>query len=336
MENNAPIFILGMPRCRTAWLSVALMSLGVDCTHEGLRDHVCFETYAAEMATRLRAGLAGDSDPSLVYYIDKLLAQWPEARFLVVFRDENEALGALLAAAPGFAAGVKLGWSGFLSAFKRASDMLRSRATFIASALLSDPYTLAGVMESLTGKRPGIDWARRMVRLKVTTTIEEVPVIVPPAVVFTMPTDCGVDTSGLSAAVYTNLEFEMVAQWWKGHNELELSQAALPPLGVVVSHEGEPWAAVWCYELYGVPVAELTFPVTRPGLSLGDSTRALLYGIMACMHAAGKAHIPQAVFSTFKVSAPKATARYMKRLGFIEYLTERVPMFLTLQCHPQP
>jgi hypothetical protein len=193
---------------------------------------------------------------------------------------------------------------------------------------LGSDETVLDIMQFATGHRPSALWARRMQRLRVTSTIVPVecsvkPLLTPPIEV---PRLEGLDTTGLSAALYRNADFMTIAEWWQIHTGQLLAQAALPPLGVVVSDAEGPAAALWCYECYGVPVAELAFPVTRPGLPLRRAASALCYAVAACIATAGKAHQPEASFRLFKTFAPRGLARYLKRLGFRDALSERVAM----------
>lgn len=337
--GNDPVLIFGMPRCRTAWLSMCLSALGVDCTHEAMREHGSFERWAADLDERLAEGPAGDADPGLIYFVHEILARWPGARVLVVSRDRAACLNATIEAAPEHQRETLASWPRILQVFRGACDALRRaqlvggfQVRFLAAEALADDVEAASVLEFLAGRRPSDQWVRQKQRLRVVSGIELGAVTAAPAVpavpVQELLDRVDVSFAGLNAAMYQDSDFGAVAAWWQEHTGNLLAEAALPPLGVVVSMEGEPCAAVWCYECYGVPVAELTFPVTRPGLSPFDSQRALLYGALACMNAAGKAHEPEARFQTFKVTAPRQMAPALKRLGFREYLTARTPMIL--------
>ncbi len=350
-----PMFVLAMPRCRTAWLSVCLSALGVDCSHEGMREHSSFAEYAAELEARLAEGPAGDADPGLVYWLPEILERWPRARFAVIAREDEEALEATVRAAPLAEGILRRGWSGYLQAFKGAGDVLRERARarrssvhFLMASQLADDATVARLLEWLTGRRPSPMWVRRHQRLKVTATIA-VPASAEEADSSRFPESAtakahesgrmplllsSIDTTGLTAELVRNADFPLVANWWQAHTGEALAQAALPPLGVLVSDAAGPCAAVWCYECFGVPVAELVFPVTRPGMSLRAASAALAYGLAACVAAAGKAHEPEAAFRFFKVFAPRPTVRFLKRLGFRECLTERTAMILDLTWLP--
>jgi hypothetical protein len=272
-----------------------------------------------------------------VYWLPEILERWPEARFAVVSREDTEALEATVRAAPMAEGIIRQGWNGYLLAFKGACDSLRARgsARFWNAEALAQDDVVADIMEWLAGERPSARWVERMQRLKVTSVIDPGACVARPKAV--APAGgvslANFEVTGLSAAMYRQTDFSMVAEWWRAHTGELLAEASLPPLGVVVSDAAGPCAAVWCYESYGVPVAELVFPVTRPGLSLREAGAALAYGLAAAMHSAGKAHEPPADFRFFKIFAQVPMVRFLKRLGFREALHERKAMTLTLPCH---
>lgn len=331
METDRPFFILGLPRTRTAWLSCVLTMCGRPCFHEGMRGFASFDDYASNRTA------AGDSDPALVHWTARLLEQWPDARFVVIHRDADEALADFVEASPpDMADSLHAGWNGCLRAFAVTRDLLRGNpnALFVEFADLADNATVRRIVEHVGGAVPSETCLDHWQRLRITTTIERGAVTpTPPASL-----EAGrrvraadvCDVSGLTAAPYDPTAFELVAGWWRHHIGQELREAALPPLGVLVLIDGKPAAALWCRESYGVPVAELTFPVTRPGLSLKDARRALLFAVSVLIDAAGQAYEPPAIFTSFQVLAPLVMVRFLERLGFRHMLTERKPMLLTL------
>ena len=337
MASRSPVFIIGMPRCRTAWLSVCASALGVDCSHEAIGDFATFEGYADDLDSRLASGPAGDSDSGLVYWLPQILERWPGARLAVITRDDREGLESLVKAA---GEQVRAMWAEYLCASKAARDTLRSApfftaggsSIFCAMSSLENDDVAAGVLEWLTGRRPSALWMRRMQRLRVTSVIDPGRVkIQPPKVAPVQLAGLdGFDTFGLSAALYQSGDFPMAAQWWEQHGGGELKEASLPPLGIVVSDDSGPVSAVWCYESFGVPVGQLTFPVTRPGLAPRRAAGALAYALAACVATAGKGHEPEASFRFFKVFAPPSMVAALERLGFQKSMIERTAMTLTL------
>lgn len=331
METDRPFFILGLPRTRTAWLSCVLTMCGRPCFHEGMRGFASFDDYASNRTA------AGDSDPALVHWTARLLEQWPAARFVVIHRDAAEALADFVAASPpDMANALRAGWDGVLRACMVTRDLLRGNpnALFVEFAELANNETVQRIIEHVGGTAPSESCLDHWQRLRITTTIAPADVVQPmPA-----PLEPGrrvraadvCDVSGLSAVLYEPSAFALVCQWWRHHSGQDLRESVLPPLGVLVQLDGRPVAALWCRESYGVPVAELTFPTTRPGLSLKDARRALLFAVSVLIDAAGKAHEPPADFTSFQVLAPAGMVRFLERLGFRHMLTERKPMLLNL------
>jgi hypothetical protein len=331
MVTETPFFILGLPRTRTAWLSVVVSMCGRLCFHEGMRDFVSFEDYAQNREA------TGDADPTLIYWTARLLEEWPEARFVVIYRDPEESLNDLIAASPPeLAEGLRAGWGSSWQAFASTRDVLRGnpRALFVDFEQLQEAAVVADIVEHCGGERPSALAVERWQRLHVNTHLVNPKELVQPVLSIApssrvMARDV-CDVSGLSACLYEPRSFEMIAEWWRAHSEEVLLEAALPPLGVVVSIGDKPAAAIWCYECYGVPVAELAFPVTRPGLGLKDARRVMLYAISCLIGAAGKGHEPEADFRVFKALSPPGLTRFLERLGFQRALFDKQPMTLTL------
>ncbi len=71
-------------------------------------------------------------------------------------------------------------------------------------------------------------------------------------------------------------DWQTVASWWD-RSDGELYETLLPPLGVIVECGGEPLAALWCYESFGIGVAFIDFPCTAPGLPPRVAHNALVF-----------------------------------------------------------
>lgn len=330
METDPPpFFITGLPRSRTAWLSVVCSMAGAPCTHEGMDGFSDFDAYAVARPTR------GDADPALLAFVPDILARWPEARLVLVARDNRAALASLLAALPldqRRQAGIA--WEGLSHCLSVARDRLRDdpRALLVSYESLNQTETLARVLRHVGGTVPAPAVMDSWQRLRVTSRFRPAPIMPRPALAPSAQVSAAdvCDVAGLSADLYERSDFETAAEWWQAHNGSPLHESCLPPLGVRVSLDGVPVAFCWLYETFGVPVAELVFPVTRPGLSLGDARRALLFAVAVLVNVAGKGHEPEASFTTFKALAPHGLALGLKALGFREMLKDRKPMILTL------
>lgn len=81
---KTPFFITGLARSRTTWLSV-LFSMGEKpCVHDGIR--LC-NTWG-EYVEMMNSGLfCGDSSSGSILAYEKMVKEWPSAKWLVVKRD---------------------------------------------------------------------------------------------------------------------------------------------------------------------------------------------------------------------------------------------------------
>lgn len=106
-------------------------------------------------------------------------------------------------------------------------------------------------------------------------------------------------------------DYQMVDGWLRERGEF-FAETVLPPLGVVVEQNGDAVAAMWCYESFGIGVAFLEFPCTRPGISPGLAWRALAWAeqaIVSILRARGEHKLVRAF-------AKPRHAKAMKRLGY--------------------
>lgn len=101
---TTPFFITGMPRARTAWLANFLTWGDAFCAHDlSMR---CESV--AQLAARIDAlpgAFPGVSDSALCLIPDRIRAQWPDARWVVLRRDPAQVRFSLQAmgAYPGLA-----------------------------------------------------------------------------------------------------------------------------------------------------------------------------------------------------------------------------------------
>jgi hypothetical protein len=127
----------------------------------------------------------------------------------------------------------------------------------------------------------------------------------------------GFDVGALRARFYEQDDLPLLQAWWSSRHGEDLPVALLPPLGVVVEDAGgEAIGMLWCYESYGVGVAWLEYPVTRPGLTLKQAWAVLAMAAAACMRYAGHHCDPPARYKVFRVATPSPIARLLRRLGF--------------------
>lgn len=123
-------------------------------------------------------------------------------------------------------------------------------------------------------------------------------------------------------------DYQLVNEWWQSRHGEPLAETLLPPCGVIVEREGEPIAALWCYHCYGVGVAFLEMPITRPGSYVSASMEALGLAVEACVtlvKAAAQAEGGDVCL--FKCYTLPGIARMLPRLGFTK-CTEAMEGFI--------
>lgn len=106
-------------------------------------------------------------------------------------------------------------------------------------------------------------------------------------------------------------DWQTVSAWWDRTGGV-FAETILPPLGVIVEYQDEPVAALWCYESFGIGVAFLEFPCTRPGISPGLAWRALAWAehaITSVLRSRGEHKLVRAF-------AQSRHMRAMKRMGY--------------------
>jgi hypothetical protein len=119
-------------------------------------------------------------------------------------------------------------------------------------------------------------------------------------------------------------DYQLINGWWHARHKEPLAETILPPLGVIIMAGGEPIAALWAYECFGVGVCFLEHPITRPGLSIAQAKAALRLAIEACVQVA-KSH---GDFALFKCYTIPGIAHVLPRLGFQRCTTEPMTGFI--------
>lgn len=59
-------------------------------------------------------------------------------------------------------------------------------------------------------------------------------------------------------------DYPLFLSWWDGHGFPALPQEILPSLGMLISIDGVPTAAAWCYLDSTTPLAMIEWVVTNP------------------------------------------------------------------------
>lgn len=124
----------------------------------------------------------------------------------------------------------------------------------------------------------------------------------------------------------------MIQSWLDYHaGEAVPFPVLLPPLGVVVELDGEPSAALWCFECAGVDMCWLELPVSRPGMSLDQVLSAFRFAIKAIVELAGKGWTIPTTYHNFRAVPNPVCSRLLERMGFTrESPNEYIPMILTV------
>jgi hypothetical protein len=120
-------------------------------------------------------------------------------------------------------------------------------------------------------------------------------------------------------------DYEMVCHWWLWHDREPVSPLFLPSYGLVAEDDA-PIAAAWLFFDTSTPTAFLAHAVTRPNLSVEQAVNSL-----------------QSLIEPFKIEArisgaavmaayvPKAIARYLSSIGFIEDQHDLANLSIVLQ-----
>jgi hypothetical protein len=141
------------------------------------------------------------------------------------------------------------------------------------------------------------------------------------------------DAAILTVRPYTADDYPLVNDWWQArHGALvDLPAAMLPPLGVIVEDADGPAFALWCYESFGVGVAFIEWPVSRPGLCLPRARALSAKAVESVIALAGKQCDPPGEYKVFRAIPGVSLFRAMGDLGFrreSEY--EQIPVILNL------
>lgn len=315
METKRHFFILGLPRSRTAWLSMLLTDAQTFCFHEGAGSFPTWDAFAAALKARPEP-CSGDSNAALFAWIEELVRDFPDAAFIVIRRDADECRESFCAAAPHSEGTIRAGWAEYVRLFEAALQKLPSYME-VPFAELNTLAACDAICQHATGRALDEGRWRKLRGLRVTADIPAPPVPVPQR--FEVPVVVGgFDFAGLTVRAYSPQDRPMLAAWYEHHKDESFPQVRLPPLGIVVEDAEGPVAAVWCFETYGVGVAWIALPVTRPGLTYARASTVLAFAIMAITKLAGRSYVPPATFDCFRVICPPSMGKLLRRIGFTE------------------
>ena len=160
-----PVLITGLPRSRTAWLSIAASMMGnAICLHEPVRDCA---TWQESLGTWRRSGYAysGISDHAMGFHLPHILCEY-KPNTLVIHRRQTDVYSSLR--------GIGVDAPGYLEVLSaRIGRCLRHPLVMqVDYDELRDPHTLMDCLEWLMpGSRPDIRKAEMMVRMNVQADI---------------------------------------------------------------------------------------------------------------------------------------------------------------------
>lgn len=100
--NNAPYFVTGFPRSRTAWIANFLTYGPSYCHHDALRLGTTAEflsdVFEKTWAEHVAVEHVGDSDSALLAIVPQLVDQFPTARWVLIERPAEEVIRSYTAA----------------------------------------------------------------------------------------------------------------------------------------------------------------------------------------------------------------------------------------------
>lgn len=117
-------FIVGLPRTRTAWLANFLTNGNAFCHHELMRTCTTLDELEQKMTRRAEDctpyQIVGDADPCLTGFLADAIGKFPEAKWVVILRDVQEANESYHKAFPKLTTDLH-GWTRMYEALKELS-----------------------------------------------------------------------------------------------------------------------------------------------------------------------------------------------------------------------
>jgi hypothetical protein len=152
-----PFFCTGLPRSRTAWLSIVATTPRSVCAHEPSKDFANFdELKAAWTAPRAHPEFVGVSDSGLGLQIDRVLDEI-QPRTLIVERDMEQVRHSLTAFMQGIAYNQALG-DAFLHRLQQALDAV-ARHPLVLRLPYEKLASAEAVQHAFAWLCPGLDMA---------------------------------------------------------------------------------------------------------------------------------------------------------------------------------
>lgn len=317
---RTPIFITGLPRSRTAWLSAFLTMPGAIVEHERQRQ---FRT-VGEYLQSFGEPVIGDSSSLLPMIHKEVAARFPSSPWVYVYRDADEALEAAVAACrPDLEGYIRRGWPRLVE--------LNQAVGYLPNVLRVEHNLLdhASVMQDIM-KHLGLGWGplrfELFRRLNVQAQQYEPDdwewmrdTIPAPRRIQSIDHEF-VPQEGLAARLYRDEDFPTLAQWADAHGAAA-DPRRLPPFGVVVERHGHPVGMVFAQLAVDRPVAYIEDPVSRPSSSMADTLANFHYAINAI-----KAALLSMGYDSLIANTSPGIARTLRNWGWAERETGLVKL----------
>lgn len=288
--HKAPLFITGLPRSRTAWLSNLFTRSGRLVHHELQRKFDTAADYVAfmqELVTACPYGV-GDSSSLLPMIGAEVVAAFPSASWVFVERAPKDALEAAIAACdPGLESFIRRAWPKLQHDLADLADSIPARQRFhISWHELNRERRAQELYSWATGDHLPAHVYIHLNGLNITIPKFSAPDLAwmsdslpPPKRVEILPAPLP-HQENLTARLVTAEDMGTFDTWAKQHGTCYAVDRS-PPFGVVIDIDGEPAAALFAHLAVDRPVAWLEDPLTKPGLGMADALRLLSFGVGA-------------------------------------------------------
>jgi hypothetical protein len=167
-------FVVGLPRTRSAWLANFLTNGDAICHHELMRSVTDLAALRNKLNGTNTYAAVGDADPTLAGMLPEALAAFPEAYWVFVFRELDEAYEAWQRAFPNL--------NKPLAAFDAAANAMEAaartltesgRVLRVAYEYLDERQTCSEIHEFCLGRPMDVERWRLLNILRVTTLAEK-------------------------------------------------------------------------------------------------------------------------------------------------------------------
>jgi hypothetical protein len=129
---------------------------------------------------------------------------------------------------------------------------------------------------------------------------------------------------------YGYRDYEMLCEWWREHGRVPVPETFLPQIGFIAGDGDWPLAAAWLFFDTTTPVCFVGHAVTRPKLSVEQSSHALVTLVQKLKW--------EALLSNAVIMAaylPRGMARYLPEFSEDDRSLDNLSLVLTEEeiCH---